>query len=98
MLLEISLNFKPLIPLLDFGMVQSLCSMLGGLLTVENVGVKDGEHFEIYFVLAAVWASQCGRPTSKNQFLLHMVSLIDKRVPLWQLLHLRCIIGYVTQR
>eukprot|EP00965_Chrysotila_dentata_P138858 4592778-Pleurochrysis_carterae.AAC.1 len=56
-LLELRMNYKHLIPnLLDFGLVQALCNGLDSLLVVDNVGVKDAEHFEIYFVFAAVWA------------------------------------------
>jgi dynein heavy chain len=56
-LLELSMNYKHMIPnLLDFGLVQALCNFLQDLLVVDNVGVTGPEHFEIYFVLACVWA------------------------------------------
>eukprot|EP00306_Pavlova_sp_CCMP459_P002806 CAMPEP_0185179034 /NCGR_PEP_ID=MMETSP1139-20130426/31803_1 /TAXON_ID=298111 /ORGANISM="Pavlova sp., Strain CCMP459" /LENGTH=3023 /DNA_ID=CAMNT_0027744869 /DNA_START=1 /DNA_END=9072 /DNA_ORIENTATION=+ len=48
-------DFKPVVPILDFNMVQTLCYFLDGLFTEENVG-RDDSRFEIYFVLAAVWA------------------------------------------
>ena len=56
-LLELRMNYKHMLPnLLDFGLVQALCNLLDDLLVVENVGVAGAEHFEIYFVLACVWA------------------------------------------
>ena len=56
-LLELAMNYKHMIPnLLDFGLVQALCNFLTDLLVVDNVGVTGPEHFEIYFVLACVWA------------------------------------------
>mmetsp|Transcript_22861 Transcript_22861/g.57008 ORF Transcript_22861/g.57008 Transcript_22861/m.57008 type:complete len:4427 (+) Transcript_22861:2-13282(+) len=48
-------EYKTPVPILDFNMVQTLCFFLEGLLTEENVG-RDDSKFEIYFVLAAVWA------------------------------------------
>merc|ERR1719409_1291688 len=61
-MLEIKKNFPTLVPILDFNMAQSCCYFLEGLLTVENVGNKDANSFEIYFVLACVWA--CGSAMS----------------------------------
>ena len=55
---EIKKAFKTLVPVSDFNMAQTLCRMLEGLLTQDNVGVKDASQFEMYFVFAAVWA--CG--------------------------------------
>ncbi|KAJ1633364.1 dynein heavy chain [Pavlovales sp. CCMP2436] len=56
-LAELRKNFKHAVPVLDFAMVQSLCHMLEGLLTVEAMGKTDNvAKFEIYFVYAAVWA------------------------------------------
>ena len=49
-------------PILDFNMAQSCCYYLEGMLTTENVGNKDANSFEIYFVLACVWA--CGSAMS----------------------------------
>ena len=48
-------DFKSVVPILDFNMVQTLCFFLEGLLTEENVG-RDDSKFELYFVLAAVWS------------------------------------------
>jgi len=54
---ELHKHYKPLVPVLDFALVQSLCHMLEGLLTVENVGsTEDTSRFEVYFVFAAFWA------------------------------------------
>ena len=55
-LLELSLNYKHVTPLLDFGMVQAITNFLQALWTVENLGTKDAEMMEIYFVFSAVWA------------------------------------------
>ena len=49
-------------PILDFNMAQTLCFFLEGLLSTENVGNKDSNAFEIYFVLACVWS--CGSAMS----------------------------------
>ena len=43
-------------------MAQTLCFFLEGLLSTENVGNKDSNAFEIYFVLACVWS--CGSAMS----------------------------------
>ena len=55
-MLEIRRNFKTLVPMFDFSFAQALCYFLEGLLTNENVGVKDVNSFEMYFVMASVWA------------------------------------------
>eukprot|EP00964_Phaeocystis_antarctica_P040018 scaffold22873_cov33-Phaeocystis_antarctica.AAC.1 len=59
---EIRRAFKPLVPLAEFCMAATLCSFLDGLLTADNVGVKDASHYELYFTFAAVWA--CGSALS----------------------------------
>ena len=61
-MLEIKKNFPTLVPILDFNMAQSCCYFLEGMLTTDNVGNKDANSFEIYFVLACVWA--CGSAMS----------------------------------
>jgi len=61
-ILEIKKNFPTLVPILDFNMAQTLCFFLEGLLSNENVGTKDANSFEIYFVLACLWA--CGSAMS----------------------------------
>ena len=61
-MLEIKKNFKTLVPITEFNMAQTLCFFLDGLLTSENVGTKDANLFELYFVFAAVWA--CGSALS----------------------------------
>jgi len=63
-MLEIKRAFAKglLVPISEFCMAQTLCYFLDGLLCVENVGAKDAAHFELYFVLAAVWA--CGSALS----------------------------------
>jgi len=55
-LLELSLNYKHITTLLDFGMVQAITNFLQSLWCVENLGAKDAETMEIYFVFACVWA------------------------------------------
>ena len=54
-ILEMALNYKHVVPLLDFGLVQAITNFLQGLWVVENLGTKDAEALEIYFVFAAVW-------------------------------------------
>ena len=54
-LLELEINFKHVVPLLDFGLVQTITNFLQGLWTIENLGSKDTSALEIYFVFAAVW-------------------------------------------
>ena len=61
-MLEIKKNFPTLVPILDFNMAQTLLLLPRGLLSTENVGNKDANAFEIYFVLACVWA--CGSAMS----------------------------------
>eukprot|EP00966_Prymnesium_polylepis_P061135 1417560-Prymnesium_polylepis.1 len=53
---EIKKTFKTLVPMYDFSFAQALCYFLEGLLTAENVGLKDANGYEQYFVMAAVWA------------------------------------------
>ena len=54
-LLELSLNYKHVVPLLEFGLVQTITSFLSGLWVVDNIGTKDATNLEIYFVFACVW-------------------------------------------
>jgi dynein heavy chain len=54
-LLEIAINYKHVVPLLDFGMVQTITNFLTGLWVVENLGTKDTSSLEVYFVFACVW-------------------------------------------
>ena len=54
-LLELEINFKHVVPLLDFGLVQTIANFLQGLWSIENLGSKDTSAMEIYFVFAAVW-------------------------------------------
>lgn len=53
-LLELTLNFKHVVPLLDFGLIQAITNFLQGLWVVDNIGTKDAEALEIYFVFACV--------------------------------------------
>ena len=53
---QIRRAFKTLVPLGAFCMAATLCSFLEGLLTADNVGVKDASLYELYFTFAAVWA------------------------------------------
>ena len=57
-LLYYKLNLVSLTPVLEFNMVQSLCHLLEGLLTPENIppGTADKMLFELFFCFAAVWA------------------------------------------
>ena len=57
-ILEMALNYKHVVPLLDFGLVQAITNFLQGLWQVDNLGNKDAEMMEIYFVFACVWG--CG--------------------------------------
>ena len=59
---QIRRAFKPLVPLAEFCMAATLCTFLDGLLTPDNVGLKDATHYELYFTFAAVWA--CGSALS----------------------------------
>jgi len=54
-LLELEINFRHVVPLLDFGLVQTITNFLQGLWTIDNLGSKDTNAIEIYFVFAAVW-------------------------------------------
>ena len=46
-----------LTPLMDFGMVSTLCSILEGVLTKKNVPAgTDKDVYEAYFQFAAIWA------------------------------------------
>jgi dynein heavy chain len=45
-----------MLPLLDIGLVQTLCALLDALLTPANVGTADAAAFERLFIFAAVWA------------------------------------------
>jgi len=50
-------KWKHVTPLMDFAMVQTLCKLLEGLLTKENVPAgSDKEVYEAYFQFAAIWA------------------------------------------
>ncbi|RDD42081.1 Dynein beta chain, ciliary [Trichoplax sp. H2] len=50
-------RFKKITPVADISMVQTLCYLLEVLLTEDNVPPDSPkEHYEIYFVFAAVWA------------------------------------------
>ena len=59
---QIRRSYKPLVPLAEFCMAATLCTFLDGLLTADNVGLKDAAHYELYFTFAAVWA--CGSALS----------------------------------
>jgi len=54
-LLELTLNFKHVVHLLDFGLIQAITNFLQGLWVVDNIGTKDASALEIYFVFACVW-------------------------------------------
>lgn len=56
-------EFKHMCPTLDFNLVMSLCNVLQGLLTQENVPKGDAKEavlLETYFCFAAVWAFGSG--------------------------------------
>lgn len=55
---ELAANYRAVVPVSAFAMVQTLCMLLEQLLIPENVGTKDASFFELYFVFAVVWA--CG--------------------------------------
>jgi len=60
---ELKKNFAHLAPTLDFNMIQSLCYILDGLYTPENIPKitsEDRRILETYFVFAAVWAFGSG--------------------------------------
>ena len=40
-LLEIALNYKHIVPLLSFGLVQGITNFLAGLWVPDNIGTKD---------------------------------------------------------
>jgi dynein heavy chain len=67
-------EFKHIIPIADFAMVQSLCYLLDGLLTPENVPTgTEKDVYEAYFVFAAIWAfggalQENEKKTAKIQF------------------------------
>jgi dynein heavy chain len=50
-------TLQHVVPLSDVGMVQTLCGLLEGLLTEQNVPANaEASLYELYFVFAAVWA------------------------------------------
>ena len=50
-------RFKKITPISETSMVQSLCYLLEVLLTPENTPPDSPkEHYELYFVFAAIWA------------------------------------------
>ena len=50
-------RFKKITPVTDISMIQTLCYLLEALLTSENTPPDTAkEVYELYFVLAAVWA------------------------------------------
>jgi dynein heavy chain len=50
-------TLQHIVPLSDVGMVQTLCNLLEGLLTDQNVLANaEVSLYELYFVFAALWA------------------------------------------
>eukprot|EP00003_Mantamonas_plastica_P006669 TRINITY_DN1548_c0_g2_i8.p1 TRINITY_DN1548_c0_g2~~TRINITY_DN1548_c0_g2_i8.p1 ORF type:complete len:4445 (-),score=1771.15 TRINITY_DN1548_c0_g2_i8:52-13386(-) len=52
-------QFKFVVPMSDFAMVNTLCDLLEGLLIPENVGDEaspDKDLYETYFLFALIWA------------------------------------------
>ena len=46
-----------IVPITDVAMVETLCRLLEGLLTEQNIGANaEASLYELYFVFAAVWA------------------------------------------
>jgi dynein heavy chain len=67
-------EFKHIVPISDFAMVQSLCYLLDGLLVPENVPTgTEKDIYEAFFVFAAIWAfggalQENDKKTAKVQF------------------------------